>query len=430
MNKFLVVAVIGAFLSLGAPVQPCGAGEIDLLLQKLVDKGILTGPEAQEVKVQTTEAIKKAVAAGKHETLPKWIQTMKMKGDLRLRYQYNHSKTVNDQTSERHRGRVRLRFGVKARVNNKLKVGFRLATGLNTIDGITKDAVRSTNQSFDDEWSNKPINLDQAYAQWTPYPWAAVTAGKMSLKTALWTVKDLMWDSDITPEGISLSLNKKINPELELWSKTGFFVIEESSSSGDDPTLYNLQIGAKSRPSEKFSLKTAFAYYYFSLQDIALSSSAGTNTSPLEDFSVIEPAFELKVNQPLTALAEAVGMSCLDVHHVSLFGNFVMNTHAPQDTNDKGFLLGFKVAKSKKVKDKGDWEVKYNFAKLDKDAVPDWLPDSDRYGGRTNIDGHEVEIKYGVGKNTWLALDIYRAQSLNDPQSPETLAQLDWNMKF
>lgn len=406
------------------------AGEVDLLLQKLVDKGILTGPEAQEIKVQTTEEIKKSIAAGTHETLPEWLQNIKMNGDFRLRYQYNHSKTVNEQTSERHRGRIRLRLGLEGKVNPKLKVGLKLATGLNSQGGVSADAVRSTNQSFDDEWSKKPFNLDEAWAQWSPYPWVDVTAGKIGLKQALWLVKDLMWDSDITPEGVNIDLHKKLDHGLDVWSKGGAYVVEESGTSGDDPMHYNMQVGVKASPVDNLSLTGALAYHYFSFEGTTLASAASGNTSPLEDFSVVNPAFELKIKEPLTALAEALSLPLLKLDHIALFGDYVFNTHAPREDNATGFMLGFKFASSAKLADKGDWEFQYNFARLEKDAVPAFLPDSDRYGGKSNIRGHEIEINYGVGKNTWIGLDIYRSQALTGSRAPETLVQADWNMKF
>ncbi|MCX7661816.1 MAG: hypothetical protein N2Z79_03935, partial [Candidatus Omnitrophica bacterium] len=40
----------------------CFAGEIDLLLQKLVEKGIFTPGEAQQIKTETQEQIKKEIA--------------------------------------------------------------------------------------------------------------------------------------------------------------------------------------------------------------------------------------------------------------------------------------------------------------------------------------------------------------------------------
>ena len=47
MKKLLIITLLGAFCLMSAGVQASYAGEIDLLLEKLVDKGVLTGAEAQ-----------------------------------------------------------------------------------------------------------------------------------------------------------------------------------------------------------------------------------------------------------------------------------------------------------------------------------------------------------------------------------------------
>jgi hypothetical protein len=92
-------------------------------------------------------------------------------------------------------------------------------------------------------------------------------------------------------------------------------------------------------------------------------------------------------------------------------------------------MLGFGLGADKVTKF-GDWVLKYNYARLEKNAVLDILPDSDRYEGKTNIRAHEIALDFGLGENTWLGFDIYRAQLLTAPRAPSTVVQVDWNMKF
>lgn len=49
--------------------------------------------------------------------------------------------------------------------------------------------------------------------------------------------------------------------------------------------------------------------------------------------------------------------------------------------------------------------MKYLYADLDANAVPDFLPDSDRFEGDTGVHGHEFEIQYEVIKHIVLSLD-------------------------
>jgi len=149
-----------------AGVRPSFAGEIDLLLQKLVDKSVLTAGEAQQIGTETKEQVKREIAQGKYSSLPAWVQNTKLKGDMRLRYQYKHVKDkVKDDT---HVGRLRLRLGLESKVNDKIIVGIGMATN-------SGGDPRSTNITFGDKnggYSTKmEVRLDYAYAKYMALPW-------------------------------------------------------------------------------------------------------------------------------------------------------------------------------------------------------------------------------------------------------------------
>ena len=56
------------------------------------------------------------------------------------------------------------------------------------------------------------------------------------------------------------------------------------------------------------------------------------------------------------------------------------------------------------------WQAKYNYRRLERDAWADFLPDSDFYGGDTNVKGWEAEFKLAINKNVTLGLDYYNAE--------------------
>ncbi len=433
MRKVLALLLAAGVMILG-PGRVC-AGETDLLLQKLVEKGVLTGSEAQEMKVQMQEQTKKAIAEGTHPTLPSWVQTIKWKGDFRLRYQMDRSKDNSGARTDRHRGRVRLRLGVDAKVNDKLMVGVGMATGTSDVSSTNKDRARSTNQSFDNSFSKHPINLDYAYAKYTAANWLSVIGGKMQLKDAIWEPGDLIWDTDITPEGVVFDLNKRIDSGLSLWMKSGVFILDEVSSGNDDPYMTRIQPGIDVKLSDSISMKAAFSADYFAVKAHALDNSANSNTGsisgtnlarPTGNFFTLNPALEVNCKSPLKGL----GIRFLDVPNVKLFGEYVENIADMRvDDNLSGYMFGFGFG-AEKIAGKGDWQVLYSFGRLERDAVLDLLPDSDRYEGQTNMRAHEVQFQYGLGKNTYLSLDVYSAQSLSKPRNPTTLYQVDWNMKF
>src|SRR3989338_8208200 len=113
-NTLLAVLLLAA-------AMPARAGELDLLLDRLVEKNVIDPGEAQEIRIGTQEEVKKEISQQRHATLPMWLQTMKLRGDVRLRYQFNdnHNKALTQ-----HRGRFRLRFFADAKVNEKVYMGF------------------------------------------------------------------------------------------------------------------------------------------------------------------------------------------------------------------------------------------------------------------------------------------------------------------
>lgn len=412
------------------------AGEIDILLEKLVEKGVLSGAEAQQIKIETKETIKKEIAAGKSETLPSWLQNIKVKGDFRLRYQYNRTDQENNLFNYRHRGRIRLRLGVDGKVNEKLKVGVGLATG--TTDVTSPDAARSTNQTMGDFFAKKPIALDYAYAEYTPAPWVALLGGKFN--NPLWLQTDLVWDSDINPEGAVAKFSKRLVPGLTGFFNTGAFILDESSSISHDPMMYIAQAGAVYDLLDNVSLKGSFSYYNFSnikgslpdgsSYDTSTARAYGntristTNNNLKYGYATLYPALEVKIKEPFKDLGVP---SFLNFQELKIFGEYVKNPHLSKNASGYMAGLGFGAAK---IENWGDWNFKYNYAMLERDAVPDFLPDSDRYGGTTGIRAHEAVIQYGLGKNTYLAADYYCSWRLTEPHVPEHLIQLDWNLKF
>ncbi|MFO7902329.1 MAG: putative porin, partial [Pirellulaceae bacterium] len=78
----------------------------------------------------------------------------------------------------RNRARFRLRFGIKKTwLDDQIEVGFRLASG-------SDDDPTSTNQSFDNFWSTKPVWIDLAYATWRPKAIKGLTVTGGNRKTS------------------------------------------------------------------------------------------------------------------------------------------------------------------------------------------------------------------------------------------------------
>ena len=298
MKRLWILLAAGMFLVSGS--FAARAGEIDLLLQKLVEKGVLSAGEAQTIATETKEDIKKQIAQGKNEALPQWIQNIKLSGDFRLRYQYDHAKKLtpkSTQTNDESRGRIRARVGIDAKVNDKITVGVGLATG--STDTTSKDAARSGNQTLGGGFAKKAIDLDYAYVQYTPISWASVIANRM--KNPLWEPSDLIWDTNIRPEGGLVKLEKNLTANTQIFATLGALIVDESATMGADPTMLVTQAGVKQSFGEKVTVKGALEYYEtLNAKGKKLPGTTGTNTNVggnlTHDFSDLAPMVEVAFN--------------------------------------------------------------------------------------------------------------------------------------
>jgi hypothetical protein len=378
------------------------------LLKILADKGSITQEEyrmlveaarSDDKQAQQVAAAGKTGKSAKHENWTDWI---KVKGDLRLRYEHK----AQDGKPDRDRGRLRYRLGIIAKPWDDIEVGGGLASG--------SGDPRSTNQTFDDTFSTKSINLDYAYAQWSPTDWFRGTAGKFKRKPWLWQPTDLIWDSDINPEGVATSFRLK-NQLGEAFLNPGIWFIEEEPDNEDEAILYYAQLGQHFKSGEVFGTLAGTAYNLDG--DPSEFTWAGSGNTTNEFSSMYGLSGELGT---MIELFSAPAM-------VAGFGQYIHNSDT-SSSEDTGYALGLKVG-SEKLKKPGTWLLKYIYADLDSDAFPDAFPDSDRFDGDTGIKGSEVVAAYAVKTNIIFSLDYYatkqKATGIN-----QDLFQADLQLKF
>jgi hypothetical protein len=469
MRKFVVAVLLCGFVILGLGSYVSYASEVDALLQKLIDKGILTAPEAQEIRSETNDEIAKTekqkqedYKALAKDILPDWVKNTKLKGDFRLRYSYNHPKGVGNLTNDNQRARLRLRMGLESNINDKVTVAAGLATGLGSpndtplsattgngtgayVGDLSRDYARSANQTLTGVFSKKPIQLDYAYAKYTPQPWVSLTGG--IFMNPFWDPEGkFIWDDNIRPEGAAIAFNKSWNPQFTTFVNSGYLVLDQNSGDHDGPMLYAFQPGVTYAFNDAISLKGAVSYYNWAnikgryLQggsfDTANAYSYGNTRDKKGNlrygYDTLAPQVELVIKHPLGALnLDSLGLSMLDFPYLSLFGEYMQNNRTPN--NNTAYVAGFKFG-SASIDKWGDWQFQYDFRRLERDAIPDILPDADFYnsvaGGTTGVGGHRLVFQWGLSKNNWLAFNFYRDQKLVYPKSPESTFYADWNLKF
>jgi len=394
------------------------AGEISILVDELVKRDILSPVEAQIILDETKQQVAKEIAEQKSYAVPSWVQKVKLKGDLRLRYQSEEkdsTKSGKVSTSKRERGRVRIRVGAEAKVTEGCKLNFGLASG--------GSDPRSTNQTFQDNFSTKGINLDYAYANFSPMQGLNILGGKIKGKKTIWMNSDLLWDGDVNPEGIAL---KATVPGTDFFVNTAYFVLDEIKKYAD-PTMVVVQPGLKMEIMDGLILKSALNYYAFnSIQGLDYSNIyEGGETNTLTSDSHLKYDYDAWGFSTEWAMKDVVpGM----INYTAVFTDYISNLD-PSDQNT-GYLVGFKFG-DKKVAKPGTWQTKALYRELEKDAWPDFLADSDLLGGITDAKGYELIFKYALAKNVVLGFDFYNTETIKAVNKKEqTLFQADCVFKF
>jgi len=144
----------------------------------------------------------------------KGIGPISFSGDVRLRAEPIFGGPT-DQSLDRVRGRIRVRFNALADLGSQFRTGITLASG--DINDPT-----STNQTLTGFYSRKAIALDQAFVEFKPKEFKALTliGGKFRYP---WYNTELTWDKDLNPEGAAQTLGFKLNtPVLKRIAVVGF----------------------------------------------------------------------------------------------------------------------------------------------------------------------------------------------------------------
>jgi polyhydroxyalkanoate synthesis regulator phasin len=403
------------FSSIAISTSLVRAGEVDILVKKLVEKGVLTKQDAdsilEEVKQEAARQEKEQgqKAAGTTGEIPEWIRNTKFGGDLRLRYQYQERE---DNNAIEDRARFRLRAAAETKIVDQFKVGFGLTTG--------GDDPRSGTETFQDTFSKKSVRIDYAFAEYTPANWLSVVGGKFY--NPLYRPSDLIWDGDITPEGLAAKFKHQFSPTLDFYFNTALYLLDEKSSARD-PYMVAFQPGLIWKLTDNVNFQFAVAYYWFDhVQNSSLDFSAGTNTTSngklVFDYTAPVLSGELGFKNPY---------SLRFVPYFSLFGEYVYNPDP--DNDNRGYLAGFTVGHSD-MKKFGDWRFEWSYRYLERDAWLDTFPDSDFYSGSTNVQGMEYILNFALYRNIWLALDYYHTAKILGLDQTEDLFQVDLNLKF
>jgi len=424
--KKRIVLLVALLLFAGGGLSVALADEAVELRQQLAEQAKvlqqmqqrleqLEGQQAQQSET-VEQQVSKIMEEKQKEPLPdnmKWIEKIKINGDLRYRHESIDSQSDNDWAKGRHRHRIRARLGLQGKVSDDLDAIFRIASGASD--------PSSTNQSLDEGFSSKDIWLDLAYFNWHP---AAIEnfnlyGGKVNNPFYNVGKNQLVWDGDLNPEGIAADYIVSLGENDKLHVNGGGFWAEESGS-GVDQSLWGIQTYLKhSFENKDYVLAGASYFDYGNTEGQATlydkTDGYGNSVDPAglyaNDFNICEGFAEY-------------GFKVADMP-VAIFGDYVQNA-AATNSQDTGWLAGFKL---NKAKDPGSWEFSYNYRDLEADAVIGVFSDSDFIGGGTDGKGHQFGLTYQLAKNLQTGLTYFLNEMGSDDDDYRRL-QADLALKF
>jgi len=452
MLRRQTVAVTVLAITLGeATVYAKDLGDI------LLKKGLITQEELQQAreedkqKAAADESRRDAIVA----KLPKWLDMITPFGDLRNRYEgfFQEGRTAEN------RFRLRARIGLTANVTDEIGATVRLATG-DSNNPVTR------NQTFQNAFTQKSINLDQAYMTLKPGKtfniepgWVTVTAGKFSANA--YRTSELIWDDDLTPEGATETLNLVEQREgvLRGLKVNAFQWVVNEVAANNDPWMGGGQIVAETAFDNTANLTVDFAdFHYSSLSEVAKDflSPSGKNFNK-----------QLATTNSLLVVRDSTGKitkidgfrygvniinagADLDFPNVvgvpaGVFGDLAYNTEA--EGKNVGVYVGAGIGKAGKdyyhdtLKNQGDWGASYTFAWVERDAAlalfnyDDISYSQGGFGttqtgssvtGGTNVIGHIVRLDYELFPNVQLTWKTHFINAL-DASLDQRFSVVKWD---
>lgn len=372
--------------------------------------------EAQAQQTRKTSAMTQKLEMGALPPSLKWLESIKLSGDIRARFE--HIDQEGDGKPDRNRGRFRARLQLDAPVHPEWSLGFRLASD----EG--GDPV-STNQTFGDSLSKKSVYIDLAYVDFHPASVAGLSmiAGKMNNPFYIVGKNQLIWDGDLTPEGIAATWKTDLSDTMQLFTNGGAFYISENEN-GNDLSLYGIQAGLKHSWDKDTYLLGGLGYYAY--DEVKGMADLDRDSAKKKFYGNSNNGTYYTGGYKMTNVFAEYAMMYGEMP-VSVFGDYVKNNVAVSN-GDTGWLIGGKLNKMKKA---GSWEVSYDYRELQKDAVLGIFCDSDFIGGGTGGRGHRFGVGYQITDNVQTGLNYFmNTKNVNNVHQDYDRLQADVVVKF
>ena len=380
----------------------------------------------QETNEQIAATAKKTNELSSFDQKLAWAAKTQFKGDVRVRQEtVKVEGSPNNGGKDKDRQRLRARLGAYTEINSQVDTGIRIATG-------SSDDARSTNVDLDGYFNKKALWLDLGYIDYHPdqVKNLHVIGGKMLQPWV--SMGDVIWDTDVNPEGLALTYKYPLGGSAELFGSAGNYSLKDNVNGEgvqfrNDMRMTSGQLGARFAVTDNLKVTLGGSVYAFQNDEDSRCPTAGSTAclTPQETIlnTVAGNASEYRLYE---------GFSQIDVGGLavplSFYGQYVQNTKATESDKDTAWLVG---AKSKVF----GLNLDYNYRDIQRYAVVGGFTDSDFAGGVTGSRGHKFKVGYDIDKNfaigaTYFLTKADYSSAPNYRDAKVNTLQLDAEAKF
>ena len=427
---------------------------------------------------QKIEALAADVASAKKSLAErlKTIGPFSFSGDIRLRDE-PFLGGPKDQSQVRNRERFRVRFNADAKYED-FSGGFTLNTG-------DVNNPISTNQTANQFYTRKPLELDKAFLEYNPHYFKplTLTGGKFAYP---WVSTELIWDKDLNPEGLAqtLAFNLESTPVLKRIALVGFELpfaevagVSLSNKSIVQSAVYGGQVQSEWRLTDWLKFSAYVSFYNWHIADpVALAVATANASSPelglLKLNNNSDQNSAITTTGTLIATGQKVITNSQFVSKFGLFdaiarfdiktrapkwplvvlGDFVQNTEAcanagnispaPANTALETFAQSRNAAcdphqrrgywleaRAGRTQEKGDWNFSYTRIFVEREAILGVFNYSEMRQG-SNVTQHRIETFYQAYKNIQLGITGLFGRPLVTATSPGPAENLLKRLQF
>ena len=292
----------------------------------------------------------------------------------------------------------------------------RVASGDSSGATSTNQTLGASGSSGSGEFKKLDLWLDQAFISYTPSMLKGVDAyaGKMANPFLRIGGNQLIWDSDVNPDGGAVQFTTDLDAFILGANAGAFWVRETHAASGAaDSILLAAQLYGKKEIQENTFTGGVSFYDFGNMKGLSVGSEGNTNADTTVNTGT---ASALQNDYELIELFLGLDTTFNDLP-VSVFGTWVRNNGTISGNSyDTAYLVGGKI---NKIKDPGSWQFAYDYRDVDRDAVLGMFSDSDAFdGGTTDGSGigatsHRFNFAYQLARNVTGSITYYMSEIKN-----------------